>query len=186
MARVAANARRLAGDQRMLVGESDSYAGAIGRPDRDDRIVAEALAPSDGAEVAKAFVGDLRAFRKGRPSPAATRCSSKRRRRSPRERLVTSAPASSRAPSSRGSAKRLFWVSSVAAPDSPPGSLTLAEAKQAPRPSFEEPLGVGGEVELTGLVSEREGIEVGQRRLVEDHRVVGAEQDLAAAVGRAQ
>jgi hypothetical protein len=130
--------------------------------------------------------GDLRAFRKGRPSPAATRCSSKRRRRSPRERLVTSAPASSRAPSSRGSAKRLFWVSSVAAPDSPPGSLTLAEAKQAPRTSFEEPLGVGGEVELTGLVSEREGIEVGQRRLVEDHRVVGAEQDLASAVGRAQ
>ena len=24
----------------MLVGESDSYAGAIGQPDRDDRIVA--------------------------------------------------------------------------------------------------------------------------------------------------
>jgi hypothetical protein len=24
----------------MLVGESDSYAGAVGRPDRDDRIVA--------------------------------------------------------------------------------------------------------------------------------------------------
>jgi hypothetical protein len=62
MARVAANARRLAGDQRMLVGESDSYAGAIGRPDRDDRIVAEALAPSDGAEVAKAFVGRLARF----------------------------------------------------------------------------------------------------------------------------
>jgi hypothetical protein len=27
-----------------------------------------------------------------------------------------------------------------------------------------------------------QGIEVGQRRLVEDNRVVGAEQDLAAAV----
>ncbi len=27
----------------MLVGESDSYAGAIGRPDRDDRIVAKAI-----------------------------------------------------------------------------------------------------------------------------------------------
>ena len=30
-------------DQRMLVAESDSYAGAIGRPDRDDQIVAEGL-----------------------------------------------------------------------------------------------------------------------------------------------
>jgi hypothetical protein len=40
VARVATHPRRLAGDQRMLVGESDSYAGAIGRPDRDDRIVA--------------------------------------------------------------------------------------------------------------------------------------------------
>ena len=40
IARVATHPRRLAGDQRMLVGESDSYAGAIGRPDRDDRIVA--------------------------------------------------------------------------------------------------------------------------------------------------
>ena len=44
IARVAAHPRRLAGDQRMLVGESDSYAGAIGRPDRDDRIVAIAIA----------------------------------------------------------------------------------------------------------------------------------------------
>jgi hypothetical protein len=40
IAMVATHPRRLAGDQRMLVGESDSYAGAIGRPDRDDRIVA--------------------------------------------------------------------------------------------------------------------------------------------------
>jgi hypothetical protein len=40
ISRVATHPRRLAGDQRMLVGESDSYAGAIGRPDRDDRIVA--------------------------------------------------------------------------------------------------------------------------------------------------
>jgi hypothetical protein len=39
IARVATHPRRLAGDQRMLVGESDSYAGAIGRPDHDDRIV---------------------------------------------------------------------------------------------------------------------------------------------------
>ncbi len=44
IARVATHPRRLAGDQRMLVGESDSYDGAIGRPDRDDRIVAEAMA----------------------------------------------------------------------------------------------------------------------------------------------
>ena len=33
IARVVAHPRRLAGDQRMLMGESDSYAGAIGRPD---------------------------------------------------------------------------------------------------------------------------------------------------------
>jgi hypothetical protein len=40
IARVATHPRRLTGDQTMLVGESDSYAGAIGRPDRYDRIVA--------------------------------------------------------------------------------------------------------------------------------------------------
>ena len=44
IARVATHPRRLAGDQRMLVGESDSYAGAIGQPDRDARIVAVAIA----------------------------------------------------------------------------------------------------------------------------------------------
>ena len=33
----------------MLVGESDSYAGTIGRPDRPDRIVAGAIVPSGGA-----------------------------------------------------------------------------------------------------------------------------------------
>jgi hypothetical protein len=44
IARVATHARRLAGEQRRLVGESDLYAGAIGRPDREDRIVAIALA----------------------------------------------------------------------------------------------------------------------------------------------
>ena len=53
MARVATHPRRLAGDQRMLVGESDSYAGAIGRPDRDDRIVAEGLVRS--AETLRAL-----------------------------------------------------------------------------------------------------------------------------------
>jgi hypothetical protein len=33
----------------MLVSESDSHASAIGRPDRDDRIVAEAQARSENA-----------------------------------------------------------------------------------------------------------------------------------------
>ena len=41
--------------------------------------------------------------RKGRPSPAETRCSSDRQRRSAPERSVTSAPVSSRRSSSRGS-----------------------------------------------------------------------------------
>jgi hypothetical protein len=45
IARVATPPRRPAGERRMLVGESDSYAGAIGRPDPDDRIV-EAFADS--------------------------------------------------------------------------------------------------------------------------------------------
>jgi hypothetical protein len=53
IARVATHPRRLAGDQRMLVGESDSYAGAIGRPDRDDRIVAIAIAGSAPAREKK-------------------------------------------------------------------------------------------------------------------------------------
>ncbi len=44
IARVATHPQRLAGDETRLVGESDSYACAIGRPDRDDRIVAEGLA----------------------------------------------------------------------------------------------------------------------------------------------
>ena len=37
------------------MGESDSYAGAIGRPDRDDRIVAIGIAPTDAA-LAMPFV----------------------------------------------------------------------------------------------------------------------------------
>ena len=49
IARVATRPRRLAGDQRMLVGESDSYAGAIGRPDRDDRIVDALVRSKDSA-----------------------------------------------------------------------------------------------------------------------------------------
>jgi hypothetical protein len=54
IARLVAHPRRLAGDQRMLVGESDSYAGAIGRPDRDARIVAEALTvPAANAIVSR-------------------------------------------------------------------------------------------------------------------------------------
>jgi hypothetical protein len=51
-----------------------------------------------------------RSPRKGRPSPAATKCSSGRLRRSPEERLVSSAPASSGRPGSRRSASRLLWA----------------------------------------------------------------------------
>ena len=40
IARVATHLCRLAGDQRMLVGESNSYARAIGHPNSDARIVA--------------------------------------------------------------------------------------------------------------------------------------------------
>ena len=40
---VAAHPRRLASDHRMFVGESDSYAGPIGRPDRDDERIARHL-----------------------------------------------------------------------------------------------------------------------------------------------
>jgi hypothetical protein len=38
--------RRLAGDQGMRMGESHSYPAAIGRPDRDDLIVAIGLVRS--------------------------------------------------------------------------------------------------------------------------------------------
>ena len=46
----------------MLVGESDSYAGDIGRPDRDDRIVAIGIVCFDSAWMAKAVVREMRAF----------------------------------------------------------------------------------------------------------------------------
>ncbi len=45
--------RRLAGDERRLVSESDSYAGAIGRPGRDDRIV-------DGTRALQGFCASKR------------------------------------------------------------------------------------------------------------------------------
>ena len=47
----------------MLEGESDSYAGTIGRPDLDYRIVALALVRSKGVQMTKALAGDLHAFR---------------------------------------------------------------------------------------------------------------------------
>jgi hypothetical protein len=42
-ATVATHARRLAGDPRMLVGEPDSSADAIGQAARDDRIIRRGL-----------------------------------------------------------------------------------------------------------------------------------------------
>jgi hypothetical protein len=67
IARVAVHPRRLADDQRMLVGESDSYASAIGRPDRDDRIVAVAITPA-AAEPTSPFVAGRRKIRNERDS----------------------------------------------------------------------------------------------------------------------
>ena len=66
--------RRLAGDQQMLLAESDSYVDAIGRPDRDDRIVAEALARPVPARTANDDrPQDARFPRKPRPFSAAPR-----------------------------------------------------------------------------------------------------------------
>jgi hypothetical protein len=53
---VATHPRRVAGDWRMLVGEADSYAGAVGRLDRDDRIVVKGVACAVAAEGMDAIV----------------------------------------------------------------------------------------------------------------------------------
>jgi hypothetical protein len=58
----------------MLAGESDAYAGAIGRPDRGDRTVAFALVrPTTGSEAKAIANAMLPSAREARQGPSSSR-----------------------------------------------------------------------------------------------------------------